>query len=227
MRCSDCSRPVKPIVAVDIDGTLGDYHNHFLDFMMGYFGRQLPRGWRGDPPDWESYLRLTQKEYREAKLAFRQGGMKRTMPVYESAMDFMDALVAEDVEIWITTTRPYLRLDSVDPDTQEWLRRNAIPYHHLLYDEHKYARLRELVDPDRVLAIVDDLYEQIQEAALTFPLDVPLQVKRQHNIAHRFGKALNLPDITHIIVNRVKEWNARHGNNQPVGAGSGGAPVVS
>jgi hypothetical protein len=36
--CTRCSSVVKPLVAVDIDGTLGDYHTHFLNFAREYLG---------------------------------------------------------------------------------------------------------------------------------------------------------------------------------------------
>jgi hypothetical protein len=72
----------KPVVAVDIDGTLGDYHAHFLWFATKWFGRTFP-----DPTEVNPGMRLSEfmgiphELYRQCKLAYRQGGLKRFMPV--------------------------------------------------------------------------------------------------------------------------------------------------
>ena len=42
VRCSVCSDQVKPIVALDIDGTLGEYHGQFVKFATMYFDTSFP-----------------------------------------------------------------------------------------------------------------------------------------------------------------------------------------
>lgn len=155
---------VRPVVAVDIDGTLGEYHEHFRRFASEYYGRHLPIGYDGST-DFSSWLGLSKAEYRQAKLAYRQGGAKRTMPVRDGAVELVNSLREQGAEIWLCTTRPYLRLDNIDPDTREWLRRHGIPYDGLLYGEDKYARLLECVDFERVVGVYDDLYEMCEHAA--------------------------------------------------------------
>lgn len=71
--------------------------------------------------------------------------------------------------MWLCTTRPYLRLDNVDPDTREWLRRNAIEYDALLFDpahEEDGTKYHELARQagNRVASVVDDLPEMIEAA---------------------------------------------------------------
>lgn len=163
MRCSSCSAPIRPVVAVDIDGTLGNYHSHFHRFAVGYLNRRLPEGYDGARA-FSEHLKLDKPTYREVKLAYRQGGLKRTMPAFDGAEEFMQDLRMLRVEVWIATTRPYLRLDNVDPDTREWLARHDMPYHHMLYDEDKYEQLVAYVDPERIVAVVEDLGEQCQRA---------------------------------------------------------------
>lgn len=161
----------KPVLALDIDGSLGDYHGHFLDFAKRYFGRKMP-----DPTDinrgfplWQ-HMEVTLAEYREAKLAYRQGGFKRWMPAYDGASALTQNARAAGAEVWICTTRPYLRLDNIDPDTREWLRRNSIEYDAVLFDDRsrdggKYVELTRQVGTSRIVGVLDDLPESLTEAA--------------------------------------------------------------
>lgn len=153
-----------PIVALDIDGTLGDYHGHFIRFAEQWLGKELPDPYaitNGIPL--YKYLHISRKTYRECKLAFRQGGMKRSMPVYDGASDLTKLIRKNACQVWICTTRPYLRLDNIDPDTRHWLRRNNIQYDGLLFGDHKYRDLRHAAG-DRVLFVVDDLPPMLNQA---------------------------------------------------------------
>lgn len=155
----------KPIVALDIDGTLGDYHLHFLRFAEGYIGRKMP-----DPRDINpgqslaKHMGVSKATYRAAKLAYRQGGLKRSMPVYAGARELTVAIRRAGAEVWICTTRPYLRLDNIDPDTRHWLRRGGIQYDAVLWGEHKYRDLVKSVGTQRVAAVLDDLPEMVGQA---------------------------------------------------------------
>src|ERR1700746_3013491 len=161
--------PSKPVVGLDIDGTLGDYHGHFLWFATQWFGRSFP------PPDeinpglrlWE-FMAIPQHEYRECKLAFRQGGLKRFMPVYPFASELTSRIRKAGAEVWICTPRPYLRLDNIDPDTREWLRRNNIAYDGVIWEKldgtSKYEYLIKQVGLRRIIAVADDLREQTADA---------------------------------------------------------------
>lgn len=168
----------KPVVALDIDGTLGDYHANFLEFADRYFhsnsGSWFAMRHQTNPglPLWE-WMGISQRDYREAKLAYRQGGWKRWMPCYDGARELTEAIHQAGAEVWLCTTRPYLRLDNVDPDTREWLRRNGIKYDAVLFDPlheedgTKYAELARQAG-SRVASIVDDLPEMIQAAQDAF-----------------------------------------------------------
>lgn len=215
MRCTECSNIVRPVVALDIDGVLGEYHQHLLDFMDGYFGESFPRNWEGFG-DWETYLGLTRYDYHEVKLAFRQGGMKRTMPVRNGAFDLAWQATTHGAEVWITTTRPWNRLDSVDPDTKEWLHRHSIYYDHLLYDEHKYDRLAQIVDPLRVCFVLDDLPEMYAEANRNFRGRVYL-LDRPHNSwtktgesnfgnGEKYQRASTLVAAQNLMIQSILNW---------------------
>lgn len=157
----------KPVVALDLDGTLGDYHGHFLRFAAGYFDQKMP-----DPTEinpglslWQ-HMGVTQEDYRACKLAYRQGGLKRTMPMYEGSDHLTWGLQSEGVEVWICTTRPYLRLDNIDPDTREWLRRNGIRYDAVIFGKDKYKDLVRQVGIGRIVAVVEDLPEYCVQAKI-------------------------------------------------------------
>lgn len=154
----------KPVVALDIDGTLADYHKHFLEFAANWFGKEMP-----DPSEINPGLRLHRfmrvrlADYRQCKLAFRQGGMKRWMPAYPGASELTQKIRRAAAEVWICTTRPYLRLDNIDPDTREWLRRNKVHYDAVLFGDDKYRELKRQAGP-RVIVVADDLPEMLMRA---------------------------------------------------------------
>lgn len=225
MLCSKCGDPIRPIVSIDIDGTMGDYHKHFLKFAMGYMGRTdhgvdaYLNTFTGQMPmrDWFCNLfEVDVRTFRDIKLAYRQGGQKRNMPMRPWASNFTNIL-KERAEIWLTTTRPYLRLDGVDPDTRFWLHNNMIYYDHLLYHEEKYSVLAQRVDKRRVVAVVDDLHEELVNANREFG-DVGIMYRTQHNktdwpawepdrIAHE-GQSLKT-----IIWRRLNDWYERYGTH--------------
>jgi hypothetical protein len=155
----------KPVVALDIDGSLGDYHGHFLDFAEKYFGEPFPAPEEINPglKLWQ-HMGIELREYRDAKLAYRQGGWKRWMPVFDGAAALAKTLRIYGAEVWICTTRPYLRLDNIDPDTREWLRRNNIEYDAVLFGDEKYHELVRQVGRSRIIGVLDDLPECLSEA---------------------------------------------------------------
>lgn len=219
MLCSDCHKEIKPVVVLDIDGTLGDYHGHFHNFAEAYEGRGLDMGYDGSCELHEWYS-MTLTHYREVKLAYRQGGMKRSMPAFAGAHHLASEVQAAGAEVWIATTRPYLRLDNIDPDTREWLDRNGIKYNGLLYGDDKYAKLIEIVDSQRIVAVLDDLPEMCVAAYERIGPNVPLLRVAEHNEYYRmldderrsthdvlsFERAYGLREALCSINSRLEAW---------------------
>jgi hypothetical protein len=211
MRCTDCNHDVKPVVAIDIDGTLGDYHSHFMTFAERWVGRQVSWTYDGTQPmrEWfcEAYGCDVQL-WRDCKLAYRQGGLKRWMPIYNGTYDLCHGVRNAGAELWLTTTRPYLRLDNVDPDTREWLSRWDIDFDYMVYDEGKYGVLEERVGADRVVAVLDDLSEQYLDAAVRFGSEVPILRRTKWNRAApaSLNSVLNLRDARTAIQERINQW---------------------
>lgn len=153
------------VAALDIDGTMGDYHGHFLRFAEQWYGREMPspdKNTQGVPL--YKWMKTSKATYRQCKLAYRQGGLKRSMPVDYAASELTKWLRRNGVEVWICTTRPYLRLDNIDPDTRHWLRRNHIQYDGVIYGENKYRQLVKNVGRENIAFVVDDLPEMIMQA---------------------------------------------------------------
>lgn len=201
----------RPVVALDIDGTLGDYHGHFLRFAEGWYGRPMPSPEEMNPGlPLHRFMRTTKKTYRECKLAYRQGGLKRTMPCYAGASELARTIRKAGAEVWICTTRPYLRLDNIDPDTREWLRRNRIQYDAVIYGEDKYRELRRQVGPDRVVAVMDDLPEMAVAANKFTNANVYLrdQPYNQHICAEVRGflRVGTMGEAQKYILEDVSDW---------------------
>lgn len=214
-----------PVAALDIDGTLGDYHRHFLEFAEKWIGRPMP-----DPADinpgmrLHRFMRVPLATYRECKLAFRQSGLKRWMPVYPGAHSLTADLRRAGAEVWICTTRPYLRLDNIDPDTREWLRRAGILYDAVLFGEDKYEELKRQAG-DRVALVLEDLPELWEKArrllpdAVCFLRDQPYNRHLGQPTQHAFDwgtyslRVRDLDDFRDTAVNAVDWWKERHAAN--------------
>jgi hypothetical protein len=170
---------------------------------------------------WE-FMGIDKRTYREVKLAYRQGGLKRTMPVYKGAAALTKAIQEAGAQVWICTTRPYLRLDNIDPDTREWLRRNNIQYNAVLFGEDKYEELARQVG-HRVVAIVDDLPEMIH-AALgiewqqvdSFPRiyvrDQPYNQAENLNLPpnNQLYRVNKIPDLHAGLRIDIRQWKEAH-----------------
>lgn len=214
MKCTKCSEIVKPIVALDLDGTLGNYHAHFAAFASGYLqspSLEIEEKYDGGEPyrDWfcETYgVDLT--TFRQIKLAYRQGGLKRSMPVFEDAPGLTRDLRYFGIEVWITTTRPWERYDRVDPDTRFWLARNDIEFDGLIYDDGKYEVLSQTVDPDRVILVLDDDEDQLLEAERLFAPGVAVLrqtwFNRMVDWPHSYGR---LSPVRDLAVARATDWS--------------------
>lgn len=204
--------PDAPIVALDIDGTLGAYHAHFTKFCGEWTGKAMPpvEEPTGGVP-FHKHLGISKTTYRRVKLAYRQGGLKRSMPVYHGAGALTRVIRDAGCQVWITTTRPYLSLDNIEPDTKHWLRvRAEAQYDNVLFGEHKYRDLVKAVGRDRVVMVIDDLPEMINQAC---DLGLRAYIRTQpYNVS--FGRtdlAGRVSDCLEMMLAFKMEWRARNG----------------
>jgi hypothetical protein len=169
--------PLAPVVGIDIDGTLGDHHRHFVWFINRIYWPHhnvpIEANWRDAEGEFDKALGLEKEPYRAAKLAYRMGGLKRCMPImkvdlhnggHTAVRSEIQYIRSQGVQVWICTTRPWLSMTTMDPDTQYWLDDNVGEVDGLIYGEDKYLDLIDIVGKDRILGVVDDLPENITRA---------------------------------------------------------------
>jgi hypothetical protein len=209
--------PLAPVVALDIDGTSGDYHSHFIQFAKAWTGRDLPSAtqYTGGVP-FHKYLGISRSTYNQIKLAYRHGGLKRSMPVYPGIGEFTKHIRTNGVQVWICTTRPYLNLSNIDPDTRHWITKRAhMQYDGILYGPHKYRDLVKAVGVDRVVVVYDDLPRLIDQA---LSLDLPSCMRLQPYNTYwdepdsnvNYWVARNVLDMAIVFDQALKEWRKNH-----------------
>lgn len=214
---SDYKRPDAPVVAIDIDGTIGQYHEHFKNFLAPYIGKNIDHiHWLDEyQGEFSEALGVEKELYRQAKLSYRQGGLKRSMPAFAYAGELTQDIHDLGAQVWVCTTRPWLRLDNIDPDTREFLRRNRIQYDGLLYGEDKYRDLVYNVGLERIVCVLEDLPEHIQQANA---LGIPAILRAgPHNRwwqktaqGSRQASVNQLDEAAREIKQLIEEWKERN-----------------
>lgn len=203
---------LRPVVGLDIDGTMGYYHEHFCryaeEFLQKSFWDQDPL-WDGSVPYWKLFG-VSKTTYREMKLGYRQGRLKRSMPVREGAADLSRAVRKAGAEVWICTTRPYLSLDNIEPDTRWWLNHHNIQFDGILFGPHKYRDLAKMVGHERVLAVLDDEPEQIQRAR-SIGLNAFLMDRTYNRNTHDTQRLSSLGFARDVFVEQCNEWKGKRG----------------
>ena len=173
----------RPVLGLDIDGTIAAYHEHYLAFVEAWLGKPVPRKYDGSVP-LHTWCGISKATYRESKRAYRMGGAKRSMPTLApplpDAARLTHTVAKWGVDVYLCTTRPYLAHDNIDPDTRHWVRRNGVRCRGVIWGEHKYRDLVRMVGKGRVFAVVDDLPTMCDQAA---SLNVPtVFALRDHNL---------------------------------------------
>lgn len=194
---------LRPVVGIDIDGTGGEYHEHFAAYAEAYLQRPVIRHWDGSMPYWKCFG-VSKATYRVMKLGYRQGHQKRSMPPIPGAAELTRAVRRAGAEVWVCTTRPWLRLDNIDPDTRFWLRNNGWQYDGVLFGENKYRDLARLVGSTRVAAVLDDDPTQLRVADNAgLPAFI---IDRPYNREGAWPRFIDLDHATKGIVEMVRQW---------------------
>jgi hypothetical protein len=136
------------------------------------------------------------------------------MPVYEGAHELVASLREIGVEVWICTSRPAYKLDTMEPDTKHWLRVNRISFDHMIFGDNKYHDLVKQVPHDKIVCVLDDLTEMIAQA--TRARLPAMLIERPHNadrpwlsVTRGELTASSLPDALFKIERMVVDARAR------------------
>lgn len=201
---------MKPVVGLDVDGTLAAYHRHFSAFAWHWLGHNFNDsewGWAdydGTVP-FHKHLGVSKAVYRKIKLGYRQSGLKRSMPVFLGASELTAGLRRAGGVVVLCTTRPYLHLSNIEPDLREWLRRNRIQYDDLILGEHKYRELVRGYGQDNIVGILDDLPEMVQQAE-SLGLQ-PILRSAPHNLHFAWAPAVDgLEEARLMLSERIAKW---------------------
>ena len=203
---------------MDLDGTLGDYHTHFLHFAEAWYGRPMPKPDDINPGlPLHKFMRTSKSTYRQCKLAYRQGGLERSMPVYDGASELTRAIRKAGASLWLCTTRPYLKHDTQSPNTVHWLRRNKIQWDHMLSGPHKYRDLVKQVGKDNIVCVMDDLPEMCEQAKQLglLPILRDQPYNKHYKVATVAGievfRVCNMLQAEETITKRIWMWKQDHG----------------
>jgi hypothetical protein len=199
---------LRPIIGLDVDGTFARYHEHFERFFREWSGKETPGTGYAGGQSFASYLGTSKATYRQAKLAYRLGGWKRSMPVYDGAADMVRAWRSLGAEVAICTTRPFLSLEAVEKDTHHFLRRNGIQHDYVIHGERKYLDLARF-GTDRIAFVADDLPEMVRQADSAGLISVirtqPYNADMDWNI-----DAYDIEQLMWVGCALIEEWKAKH-----------------
>lgn len=198
----------RPVFALDIDGSLGNYWQHFISFAELWTGKPMPP-WTSAVPgvSLAKHCGLSKTTYRRIKLAYRQGGMKRSMPAFPGAKELVRTLRATGAEVWLCTTRPFLQVTNVEEDTRHWARRNGMHYDGFVFGENKYRHLVAAVETWRIVAVLEDLDELVEQAnslGLT-----TVQVAQPYNHAGP-GMWADMEAAQTELLEHLRKWEGTH-----------------
>lgn len=201
----------RPVFGIDIDGTLGSYHSHFVKFAEGYLGRELPTWHEYRGQSMASFLKMSKETYREIKLAYRRGGLKRSMPCYPGAAELTAGLRRRGGLVVVCTTRPFLQLDNVEADTHHWLKRHGIQYDAVLSGEHKYRNLAAQYGPAQVVSVLEDLPALVDQAeAVGLVCNIKDTCYNRDRLAkHPAWRVFTLGDASVIMNEQLDAWEAQ------------------
>lgn len=198
---------LRPVFGLDIDGTLGAYHEHFTNFASSWLGRDLPPPEEFSYGSFASHLGLSKTTYRKIKLAYRRGGLKRSMPVLLGAGDLASSLRKRGALVVLCTTRPYLSLENIDEDTRHWARRNKIEHDLIIWGEHKYRDLARF--GTRIVGVLEDEPQLILGAE---SLGLPVMVhSRPYNSEFAFPRVRgDLATASRIMHSWLDKWEGEY-----------------
>lgn len=166
--------PTAPIVALDVDGVLADYHGHLHWFAELYLQRKVPLDWGTANGEFDKAMHLTKEEYRQIKLCYVHSGLRRAMPLKDSlASSLCREVRRSGCQLWLCASKPWKQTLPVDHDLMFWLDLHRIEADAILFGDNKYEQLVTAAQAP-IICAVDDLPEQVERA---IGLDIPTALR--------------------------------------------------
>jgi hypothetical protein len=97
------------------------------------------------------------------KLEYRLSGIKRTIPIIDGAVDFVNKLKENDYFVVLLTARPYKTVFRIYSDTLYWLESNNIKYDAIIWDENKETFILKYFMNNNIKFIVDDDFKNAKK----------------------------------------------------------------
>lgn len=183
------------VAGVDIDGVLAQYPEGFLDFVNGKLGTNYTAEGLKEYNLYEAFD-IPVPIMEQLKDEFRSTGRKRHLPVIPGAKEFLETLRAKGYQIVLLSARPYKQYKRIFADTQEWLKKNQLPYDAILWDENKCVKLLREFGQDTVSFFVEDHLGQANDVA-RLGCKVYLLEKSYNQGATR-GGIIRVRDLEHL-----------------------------
>jgi len=102
-------------------------------------------------------LGISHDRWQRMKHAFRVDGVKRRLPVYNDAPNFLARMRASGVPIVMLTSRPIDQYPNIFSDTIFWLNANQLPFDYVWWSHDKGERIAQIEGlKQRILFAVDD-----------------------------------------------------------------------
>jgi len=149
----------KFVCAIDIDDTLANSSEHFIDIYNALFNvndkKYLTRNEIKDA--------IPALHYEDIKHYFRESGEKINIPVKPGAKELCDFLKRIGYKIVLISARPYERYARIYSDTLEWLKKNEIQYDALYFERDKHLTILKLLPNIRFM--IEDNFKYAEHIA--------------------------------------------------------------
>jgi hypothetical protein len=146
----------KKIAFIDIDGILCQWPKPFIDFA----NYKMNESFCSIKDIIKKYDQLV---FNNLKLEYRLSGIKRTIPIIDGAVDFVNKLKENDYFVVLLTARPYKTVFRIYSDTLYWLESNNIKYDAIIWDENKETFILKYFMNNNIKFVVDDDFKNAKK----------------------------------------------------------------
>ncbi len=179
------------VCAIDLDGVLGQYPDHWLSFINSRLCTKYETLE-------DAKVEVDVLRYSQLKSEYRQTGEKKHIKPMHGAQRFLTDLKDDGYKIVILTARPYKKYYRIFADTLSWLKEWGFEYDAIMFDEQKNMKILNEI-PNLKFMVEDNLRFANSVAAAGYkcylfnPMNRPVNGKLHKNVyvATGFGHILD------------------------------------